>query len=47
MLTVADQFTRECVGLEADRSMSGMKVAEALERAQQERGSLPEKHHCG
>ena len=42
MLTVVDQFTRECVGLEADRSMSGMKVAQALQRAQQERGSLPE-----
>ncbi len=41
ILTVVDQFTRECVGLEADRSMNGMKVAQALERAQQERGSLP------
>lgn len=36
------QFTRECVGLEADRSMTGMKVAQALERAKQERGRLPE-----
>jgi putative transposase len=42
ILTVVDQFTRECVGLEADRSMTGMKVAQALERARQERGSLPE-----
>jgi len=42
ILTVIDQFTRECVGLEADRSMTGKKVAEALERARQERGSLPE-----
>ncbi|GAC1507520.1 MAG: hypothetical protein NVS1B11_09000 [Terriglobales bacterium] len=42
ILTVVDQFTRECVGLEADRSMSGMKVTQALERAQMERGSLPE-----
>ncbi len=42
ILTVVDQFTRECVGLEADRSMTGMKVAQALERAQQERGHLPE-----
>jgi putative transposase len=41
ILTVVDQFTRECVKLEADRSMTGMKVVEALERAQQERGSLP------
>lgn len=42
ILTVVDQFTRECVGLEADRSMTGMKVAQALEQAKQERGSLPE-----
>jgi putative transposase len=42
ILTVVDQFTRECVGLEADRSMSGMKVAQALQRAKLERGSLPE-----
>ena len=41
VLTVVDQFTRECVKLEADRSMTGMKVVQALERAQQERGSLP------
>jgi putative transposase len=42
ILTVVDQFTRECVGLEADRAMTGMKVAQALERARQERGGLPE-----
>ena len=42
ILTVVDQFTRECVGLAADRSMTGMKVAQALKRARQERGSLPE-----
>ena len=42
ILTVVDQFTRECVGLEAERSMNGMKVAEALEHARQERGGLPE-----
>jgi len=41
ILTVVDQFTRECVGLEADRAMTGMKVAQALERAKAERGSLP------
>jgi hypothetical protein len=41
ILTVVDQFTRECVKLEADRSMTGMKVVQALERAQQERGNLP------
>ncbi len=42
ILTVVDQFTRECVWLEADRSMTGMKVAQALERAKCERGSLPD-----
>jgi putative transposase len=42
ILTVVDQFTRECVRLEADRSMTGTKVAQALEDAKQERGSLPE-----
>jgi putative transposase len=42
ILTVVDQFTRECVALQADRSMTGMKVAEALENAKRERGSLPE-----
>ena len=42
ILTVVDQFTRECVGLEADRSMTGKKVAEVLESAKPERGSLPE-----
>ena len=42
ILTIVDQFTRECVGLEADRSMTGSKVAKVLEDARQERGSLPE-----
>ena len=41
ILTVVDQFTRECVWLEADRSMTGMKVVQALEKARAERGSLP------
>lgn len=42
ILTVVDQFTRECVGLKADRAMPGMKVAQALERAKAERSALPE-----
>jgi putative transposase len=42
ILTVIDQFTRECVALEADRSMTGRKVAQALERAREERSRLPE-----
>jgi len=41
LLTVVDQFTRECVCLHADRAMTGMKVAQALEGAKVERGSLP------
>jgi putative transposase len=42
ILTVVDQFTRECVWLEPDRSMSGAKVAAALQAAEQERGALPD-----
>jgi putative transposase len=41
ILTVIDQFTRECVWLEADRSMSGPKVVAALTRAIEERGATP------
>ena len=41
ILTVVDQYTRECVCLEADRAMTGMHVAQALERAKWERGRLP------
>jgi putative transposase len=38
ILTVVDQFTRECVCLEADRSMTGAKVVAALTKATAERG---------
>jgi putative transposase len=41
ILTVVDQFTRECVCLQADRAMTGMHVAQALESAKLERGKLP------
>src|SRR5262249_51456422 len=41
MVTVIDQFTRECVWLEADRSMNGPKVVAALTRAIAERGNTP------
>jgi putative transposase len=41
IFTVIDQFTRECVWLEADRSMNGAKVVAALTRAATERGHLP------
>jgi len=39
ILTVIDQFTRECIWLEADRSMNGPKVVVALTRAIAERGA--------
>jgi putative transposase len=41
ILTVIDQFTRECICLEADRSMNGPKVVTALTRAIAERGAVP------
>ena len=46
ILTVVDQYTRECVRLAADRSMSGAKVVEALNRACQEYGGRPESITC-
>ena len=42
ILTVVDQFTRECVWLEPDRSMSGAKVVTAWQAAERERGALPD-----
>jgi putative transposase len=41
ILTVIDQFTRECVWLEADRSMSGAKVVVTLTRPMAERCAAP------
>ena len=41
ILTAVDQFTRECVWLEADRSMRGLKVMHAQEQVRAERGGLP------
>jgi transposase InsO family protein len=46
ILTVVDQFTRECVWLEADRSMNGKKVAQALTKAAAERHGFPESITC-
>ena len=46
ILTIVDQFTRECVCLEADRSMTGAKVAAALATASAERGDLPASITC-
>ena len=42
ILTVVDQFTRECVWLQVDRSMNGPKVVVALTAAIEERGSGPD-----
>lgn len=39
ILTVVDQFTRECLGLLADQSLSGEKVAQALEPVVAQRGA--------
>jgi putative transposase len=46
IFTVVDQFTRECVWLEADRSMTGAKVAAALTKAAAERDGSPESITC-
>ena len=39
MLTVVDQFTRECLVLLADSSLTGTKVAQALSEIVAERGA--------
>lgn len=41
ILTVVDQFTRECIALEADRSLHGNHVVAALKHAIEERGTAP------
>lgn len=43
VLTVVDTFTRECVALEAGRSISGADVGRHLEKAGRERGGLPQR----
>src|SRR5581483_525865 len=45
-LTVVDQFTRECVWLEAGRSMTGARVAEGLTQAAGERDVFPRSITC-
>lgn len=39
VLTVVDQFTRECLALFADGSLTGEKVAAALDRIVADRGA--------
>jgi putative transposase len=46
ILTVVDQVTRECVWLEADRSMTGAKVVTALSKATAERRGTPTSITC-
>jgi putative transposase len=46
ILTVVDQFTRECVWLQADRTMTGAKVAIALTQATAERRVMPVSITC-
>jgi len=41
ILTVIDQFTRECIALVAERSMSGSRVVAAFTQACAERGATP------
>jgi putative transposase len=41
ILTIVDQFTRECIALEADRSLHGTHVVAALKCAIEERGTAP------
>lgn len=41
ILTMIDQFTRECIGLVANRSMHGSDVVSALTEAIEERGAVP------
>jgi putative transposase len=46
ILSMVDQYTREGTGLAADRSMSGTKVVEALNRAILESGGAPGSITC-
>ena len=46
ILTMVDQYTRECRGLTVDRSMSGAKVVEALKGAILESGGAPQSITC-
>jgi putative transposase len=41
ILAVVDDFTRECLGLVADTSLSGLRVARELDRIAEVRGRFP------
>jgi putative transposase len=40
-LTVVDAYTRECLAIEVDTSLSGLRVARVLDRVISKRGSMP------
>ena len=46
ILTVVDQFTRECMCLHAEHGMSGVVVAKCLTEAASERGGFPQSITC-
>lgn len=46
LLTIVDAFSRECLAIEVDTSLSGQRVARALERVARERGALPDVIVC-
>lgn len=39
VLNVVDQYTRECLAVETDRSLSGLRVTRVLERVVEQRGA--------
>src|SRR3954454_23603538 len=45
VLTILDEHTRECLAIEVDTSLPGLRVLRVLERLAQERG-LPEEITC-
>jgi len=45
LLNIVDDFSRECIAIEADRSLTGHRVVSVLERIAQTRG-LPESIVC-
>lgn len=46
LLTVVDAFSRECLAIEVDTSLSGQRVARVLERVARERRAVPDVIVC-
>jgi len=42
MLTIEDAFHRECLAIEVDTSLSGVRVASVLDRLTEERAAIPD-----